>query len=205
MVIMPMIDSMSRKIRVALALVVVAAASLGASSASAGWLTNFLRGGDNSAEADAPDPSIFLKSGYCPPVEIRVGTESLVVYERGHDGDENYVRFQGSLSKTARECHIAGDTLTLKVGIVGRLIAGPKGGPGSFTVPVRVAVVKQHGATVLFSQMQKAPVSLSAPTYAADYTYVFDNISFKIAPDDRDLVIYVGYDEGKPKKPVPTG
>jgi hypothetical protein len=48
-------------------------------------------------------------------------------------------------------------------------------------------------------------VSLNEPTYAADYKYVFDNVTFKIGPDDRDLIIYVGYDEGKPKKPTPTG
>ena len=65
--------------------------------------------------------------------------------------------------------------------------------------------MKQHGATVLFSQMQKAPVALSEPTFASDYTYVFDNVTFKVAPDDRDLVVYVGYDEGKPKNPAPTG
>jgi hypothetical protein len=205
MLVMRMIDSMSPKFRASLAVVVVAVVSAGAGGAAhAGWLSDFLKGGKKTDE-NAPDASQFLKSGYCPPVEIRVGTESLVVYERGHEGDEGAVRFQASLSKTARECHSDGDTMTMKVGIIGRLIAGPKGGAGNFTVPVRVAVVKQHGATVLFSQMQKAPVSLSEPTFASDYTYVFDNVTFKIAPDDRDLVVYVGYDEGKPKKPAPTG
>lgn len=199
------IDSMSRKYRAPLAVVVVGVMAVcGASAANAGWLSDFLKGGKKT-DAEAPDASVFLKTGYCPPVEIRVGTESLVIYERGHEGDENSIRFQASLSKTARECHTDGDTMTIKVGIIGRLIAGPKGGAGSFTVPVRVAVVKQHGGTVLFSQMQKAPVSLSEPTFASDYTYVFNNVSFKIAPDDRDLVVYVGYDEGKPKKPAPTG
>lgn len=202
---MRMIDSMGRKYRASLAVVVAVLMSVGAAgAANAGWLSDFLRGG-NKTDENAPDPSLFLKTGYCPPVEIRVGTESLVIYERGHEGDENSIRFQASLSKTARECHSDGDTMTIKVGIIGRLIAGPKGGEGSFTVPVRVAVVKQHGATVLFSQMQKAPVSLSEPAFASDYTYVFDNVTFKVAPDDRDLVVYVGYDEGKPKKPAPTG
>ena len=157
-----------------------------------------------SAQAGTYDPSLFLDSGYCPPVQIRPGTEALPIYERGHEGDDTFVRFQGSISTTARECHTNGDTLNIKVGIAGRLTAGPKGAPGSFTVPLRVVVVKQHGNKVFYSQISKAPVSISAPTYASDFSYVVDNISIRITPDDHDLVIFVGYDEGKPK-PAPTG
>jgi hypothetical protein len=194
--------------RISLASVVACAVSLGAvDSAQAGWLSDFLHGGKNpdAAAPDAPDVSNFLRSQYCPPAEIRVGTEALVIYERGHDGDQQFIRFQGSMEKPVRECHTEGDTMTIRVGIVGRLVAGPKGNAGSFTVPIRVAVVRQHDNSVLFSGLQKAPVSLSEPTFASDFKYVFDNVTFKLAPDDRDLVVYVGYDEGKPKKPAPTG
>ncbi len=164
-----------------------------------------------SSAAGTYDPSLFLNSGYCPPVQIRLGTEALPIYERGHEGDDAYVRFQGSITKTARECHTVGDTLTIKVGIAGRLTAGPKGNPGSFTVPLRVAVVKQGNNKVFYSQVSKAPVTITAPDYASDFSYVVDNVSFQVTPDDHDLVIYVGYDEGKPKPgkpatpPTPTG
>ncbi len=55
--------------------------------------------------------------------------------------------------------------------------------------------------------MTKVPVTISAPQYASDFTAVVDNISFEVGPQDRDLIIYVGYDEGtpKPKTPTPTG
>jgi len=49
------------------------------------------------------------------------------------------------------------------------------------------------------------PVSISPPNFASDYTTVVDNISFELGPDDHDLIIYVGFDEGKPKPPPPTG
>ena len=158
-----------------------------------------------SSQAGAPDPSLFLDTGYCPPVEIRPGTEALPIYVRGHEGDDAFVRFQGSITKTARECHTNGDTLTIKVGIAGRLTAGPKGAPGNYTLPLRIAVVKQHGNKVFYSQVSRAPVSISAPNYASDFSQVVDNISFQITPDDHDLIIFVGYDEGKPKPPAPTG
>src|SRR5665213_2743768 len=183
-------DSKSAWVRASLASVVAAAVMLGAAGvAEAGWLSDFLKGG-NQPSADAPDISNFLKTQYCPLAAIRVGTEALVIYVHGHEGDEQFVRFQGSLETPIRECHTVGDTMTVKVGIVGRLIAGPKGNAGSFTVPLRVAVIRQHDNSVLFTGLQKAPVTLGEPTYGSDFKYVFDNVTFKIAPDDRDLVIY---------------
>lgn len=150
-------------------------------------------------------PDMLLKQGYCPPVQIRAGTESFMVYERQHEDDPAYVRFQASLGQTARECHptAAGDGLTVKLGVTGRLIAGPKGGQGTASLPLRVAVVKQHGGTVLFTKAYKVPVTVRAPQYFGDFAQVIDDIAFKVGPDDRDLVIYVGYDEGKPKPKTP--
>lgn len=151
-------------------------------------------------------PDMFLDAGYCPPVQIRPGTESVMIYERNHEEDPAYVRFQGSITKTARECHtLGGTTLTIKVGIAGRLTAGPKGAAGKYTLPLRVAVVKQHGNTVFYSQVSKVVLTIAAPAYAADFTQVVDNVSFQIGPDDRDLIVYVGYDEGKPKPKQPKG
>jgi hypothetical protein len=148
---------------------------------------------------------MLLRQGYCPPVQIRPGTESFMVYERNHDNDPAHVRYLASLGETARECHAtaAGDGLTVKLGVTGRLTAGPKGGEGTASLPLRVAVVKQHGGTVLFSKAYKVPVTVRAPQYFGNFAQVIDDIAFKITPADRDLIIYVGYDEGKPKPKTP--
>jgi hypothetical protein len=147
----------------------------------------------------------YISQGYCPPVEIRAGTESVDFYERGHEDDPAYVRYQGSITKTARECHPLGpDTLSIKVGIAGRLTAGPKGGAGSATLPLRVAVIKQHGGNVLYSQVFKVPVIVVAPQFFGDFSQVVDQVNLQLASGDRDLIIYVGFDEGTPK-PKPTG
>ncbi len=147
-------------------------------------------------------PEMFIDQGYCPPIQIRPGTEALIVYEKGHENDPQFARYQGSLVQTARECHtINGNTLTIKVGVVGRLTAGPKGAAGNYTLPLRVAVVKQNGGKVFYSEIQKVPVTISAPSFNADYTTVVDT-SFEISREDRDLIIYIGYDEGKPRAPA---
>jgi hypothetical protein len=145
------------------------------------------------------DADFFLKSDYCPPVEILPGTESLVTYERGHDNDSNYIRTQSSIGKTARECKaLAADTLQINVGVAGRVLAGPKGGAGAVKNSIRVAVTKQHGGTVLFSKAYPVTTQLAAPDFAADYSEVFDQVIVKVSPQDRDLIVYVGFDEGKP-------
>jgi hypothetical protein len=155
------------------------------------------------ASDDATNIEAYIRQGYCPPVQVRPGTEAFVVYDRGHDGDPAFIRYQGSIGETARECHPneAGG-LSIKVGIAGRLTAGPKGGAGTATLPIRVAVVKQHGNTVLFSQVYKVPVTVTAPQYSGDFAEVADQIGLQLGPGDRDLIIFVGFDEGPPK---PTG
>src|SRR4051794_13581465 len=45
----------------------------------------------------------FSKDTYCPPVVVRVGTEAMSLYERGHEAEPDYVRFLGSITRTARE------------------------------------------------------------------------------------------------------
>ena len=54
------------------------------------------------------------------------------------------LRYQAGLSQTARECKLNGQTLTMRVGIQGRIILGPAGGPGQIELPIRLAVVKRR-------------------------------------------------------------
>lgn len=164
------------------------------------------------AKADGPTSkkvytaADFAPDVYCPPVVLRPGTEAFPVYEKGHDGDQDFVRFQAAISKTARECHMDGDTLTIKVGVNGRLVAGPKGSAGSLTLPLRIAIVKQTAGDKgpLYSKLFKMPVSVTGPTFSSDFSQVFDGVSVKISPDDHDLIVYVGFDEGK-KPEAPAG
>ncbi|MCR4281587.1 MAG: hypothetical protein NUV72_00935 [Bauldia sp.] len=155
------------------------------------------------ANDDSTSIEAYIQQGYCPPVQVRPGTEALVIYDRGHEDDPAFIRYQGSIGQTARECHPDGTGgLSIKVGIAGRLTAGPKGGAGSATLPIRVAVVKQHGNTVFYSQVFKVPVTVVAPQFSGDFAEVADQINVQLGPGDRDLIIYVGFDEGAPK---PTG
>ena len=144
-------------------------------------------------------PEFFMQTGYCPPVEIRPGTEAHTAYEGGHEGEPDFIRFQGSITKTARECHTAdGLRLTVRLGVAGRVVAGPKGGAGTVTLPIRISVVKQHGGEVFYSEAVALPVTMTPPGLSADFSQVFEQVSFDITPNDQDLIVYVGFDEGEP-------
>jgi hypothetical protein len=41
------------------------------------------------------------------------------------------------------------------------------------------------------------PVSLTAPTYGADFSHVFNAISFPLTALDNDLLVYAGFDQDK--------
>ena len=190
----------------------LAAASLLAACASSGGsgggggLAGLFGGGNPNAgvttvQTGKYDPNYFLKAGYCPPVQILPGTDAMTVYDRGHDGDAAFVRSQGSITKTARECHaLDASTLSIKLGVAGRILAGPKGGAGTVTMPIRIAVARQHDNSVLFSKAFSVSATLAPPDFGSDFSAVFDQVQFQVKPDDRDLIIYVGFDEGKKGK-----
>ena len=176
-----------------------AALGLALAACSARDTASFLAAG-----APGPKPATsnegFTKSAYCPPLQVRGGTEAMTIYERGHDNEPAYIRFLASITKTARECHLQGNTLVMKIGVAGRVVAGPKGGPGSLTLPIRIAVAKQIGGErPLYSQLFKIPVTVGPPDFSGAYSQVFDQVTFQVAPDDRDLLAYVGFDEGTRK------
>jgi hypothetical protein len=82
----------------------------------------------------------YLGPNYCPELRVLSGAELMRTYERGHDDDIKYVVWQASFGKTAREClWDQQGGLTLKIGLSGRVIAGPKGGASTVNVPLKIA------------------------------------------------------------------
>src|SRR5687768_8710353 len=150
----------------------------------------------SAAAATAPELDVrrYLGPDYCPEIRVREGLEVVRSYEPGHQDDAAYVVWQASIGNTARECLYDGQGgLTLRIGVSGRVIAGPKGGPGSsVSLPLRIAVVKYQEAT-LSSELY--PLSVTIP---AENSTVFNEvreISLASPGSDRDYIIYVGFDE----------
>lgn len=154
----------------------------------------------STSTADPPAPGQidirqYLGPNYCPEMRILDGAQLMRRFEKGHDDDQKFVIWQASVGKTAREClYDQQGGLTLKVGISGRVVAGPKGGASTVTVPLKVAVVK-YQEKVLATEAY--PVDVTIP---ADGAMAFTQVKQIAVPspgDDRDYIIYVGFDVGK--------
>lgn len=175
-----------------------AAAVLSACTSSDGGAGGKFFGSKNLGQ-DKPEDipaEYFARRTFCPPIMIKGGTQALTVYERGQEAEPSAVRYQASITKTARECTGTSDGIAMKIGVAGRAVAGPKGGPGNLTLPIRVVVVKQSGG-VLYSELFKVAVTLSPPDLGIDFSQVIPQVAVTAGPEDRDLIIYVGFDEGK--------
>ena len=156
--------------------------------------------------AGAPDKQI-PSDLYCPPVSIRAGASTYAVGLPGKQAVGNDLRYQAVISKMARECTINAGQITAKIGIQGRVIAGPAGAPSSVQVPLRVAVVqggvsekviatKAYQTTVTMTESGSEPFTLVAEdlVYPAPSGEVGDTYVFYIGFDPRAL---------KPEKPAP--
>jgi hypothetical protein len=163
--------------------------------------------GGKSEEAPAegaPPPAAAPPDGQsdltCPPVSIRAGASTYAVAAPGKQPIGNDLRFQATITRTARECTINGGVITARIGIQGRVIAGPAGAPSSVEIPIRVAVVqggvqertiatKAYRTTVTMTEDSSVPFALVAEdlVYPAPSGDVADSYIFYIGFDPQAL------------------
>ena len=146
-----------------------------------------------AASGGEVDVRRYLGPDYCPEIRIREGTEVLRRYEAGHEEEPAHVVWQASIGKTAREClYDLQGNLTLRVGVSGRVVAGPKGGGGAVSLPLRIAVVK-YKEKVLSSELY--PVAVAVPSAGpAVFTEVHE-VTVPSPGNDRDYILFIGLDE----------
>ncbi len=134
---------------------------------------------------------------YCPDVLILEGTAASRVYAGTPPSNTN-LRYQTALGDTARECTLEGGQLALKIGVAGKVLLGPAGTAGSFSVPVRMAVLRKHDNHPLVSKLYRAAVSVSPGETQADFTIVSEPLQVPFIQDhtEDDYTIRVGIDEG---------
>src|SRR5947209_5264053 len=132
----------------------------------------------------------------CPQVTVRSGASTYGVGVTGKPAVGNDVRFQASITKMARECARNGGEITVRVGIQGRVIAGPAGAPATVDVPLRVAVVQGGiGEKVIASKAYRTTVEMSEGG-SVPFTFVAEDLSYPVPPAAvaDNYIFYVGFD-----------
>lgn len=186
------------------------AASALPNNARPGWLQGVF-GAPLAVPEDPNKPKtpVGTVSVRCPDVEIREGTETLRTFRVGAGSAPEALVWQATFGKLARECRTLGveDNYSgfYKVGASGRILLGPAGVPGTYQVPVRVALVR-GGTDVLDSRLTQVSIIVAPGDAQASFTVVVDNFKVKRDKTDNlsDLQIYVGFDPAPvaPEKPA---
>ena len=166
-------------------------------------------GSEEKPTTTAPAEATVESDLTCPPVTVRAGASTFKVGAPGKEAVGNDLRYQATISKTARECTINGGEITAKIGIQGRVIAGPAGAPPSVQVPLRVAVVQAGiGEKVIATKAYQTTVTMTEDS-SVPFVLVAEDLVYP-APKGAvadSYVFYVGFDpqalkpEPKPKAP----
>jgi hypothetical protein len=169
-----------------------------------------LFGGGKSDEAapSAPGAGQSETGGLtCPDVKVRAGASTYAVAAPGKQPIGSDVRYQATISRTARDCNLNAGQITARVGIQGRVIAGPAGAPATVEVPLRIAVV-QGGVNekTITTTVVRTTVSMGEGL-SVPFSVVAEDIVYPAVSADLNdsYIFYVGFDpqalkpEPKPK------
>ena len=107
------------------------------------------------------------------------------------------LRYQGSFAQTARSCSRSGPTMTIKLGVQGRIILGPGGGPGQVDVPVRFALVEEGvQPKTIWTKFYRVPVVIGEGQPSISFTHIEDDLTVPMPGKDtlEAYVLYIGFD-----------
>src|SRR5262245_13312781 len=205
----------NRLIKVAIAAAIAGGLGCAAAApASAQSLTDRFKslfGGKSEEPAAAPateaTPPQDTGDLTCPPVTVRAGASTYAVGPPGKQAVGNDLRFQATITKMARECSVNAGVITARIGIQGRVIAGPAGAPASVQVPIRVAVVQGGIAEkTIATKAYQTTVNLTE-TGSEPFTLGIEDLVYRVPTGGAgdSYIFYLGFDPQslKPERAAP--
>lgn len=136
----------------------------------------------------------------CPLMDIRQGAATLTIPPPPPDGanEAMSLKYQGIFIRAARDCKVVGNQMVMRVGVEGRIIVGPAGGPGQVDVPLRIAVVDAPAGNekTVVTRLVRIPVALGPNDGSKSFTHVEQGLAFPMPkPAEFDnYVVYIGFD-----------
>lgn len=180
------------------AAVPAAAAAPTTGSTGGGWvpddIANFFAGSSDKAPQPVAGATPDVE---CPYIQIREGASTLIINGPG-DNAAMSLKYQGSFVRAARQCAEVAGQMVMKVGVEGRIILGPLGGPGEINVPLRIAIVDQKPSSskTILTKLIIIPVTVQSADDNPTFTHVEDNLTFPL-PSSAELenyIVYIGFD-----------
>ena len=145
------------------------------------------------AEAAANERVVDVE---CPDIRVVDGQSAYRTYASSEQSNAN-VRHQYSFGDLARECSVRdGKLIDIRIGVSGYVLSGPKGGPGSFQVPVRVSVRQDAEDKIVATKSYKIAASIAQGEAQAPFVLVTDSLTVPLLRKDagHDYTILIGFD-----------
>jgi len=136
----------------------------------------------------------------CPLIDIRQGAATLTIPPPPPDGSNEAMslKYEGIFVRAARDCKVAANQLVMRVGVEGRVIVGPAGGPGVVDVPVRIAIVDAPAGNpkTVLTKLIRIPVTLGPSDGSMNFTHVEEGLAFPMPPPSEidNYIVYIGFD-----------
>ena len=132
----------------------------------------------------------------CPVVKIRAGASTYAVAVPGKQPVGSDLRYQATITRTARDCTRSSGQIVARIGIQGRVIAGPAGSPATVEIPLRVAVV-QTGIheKVMATKVYRTTVSMTEDA-SVPFSLVGEDLAYSTPPGatSDSYIFYIGFD-----------
>ena len=155
-------------------------------------------GDPNDSMKGAPNASQASLDFNCPGVDYRQGAATYNITDsKSTENTALNVKYLASFVKTARECDVRGDNVTIRVGVQGRVVVGPAGAPGTVTIPLRYALVKEGlEPVVIWTKFFPINVSIPSTNLNVPFTHIEEEMTVPIpkADDLAAYVVYIGFD-----------
>lgn len=144
---------------------------------------------DISLAAQSALPAIATE---CPPIRVRNGGEAYFSYKGKKTGDPRTLKYQAVIDGQSRNCVVSNGLITVKMGVVGRVLLGPSGNnQEQVNLPLRFAV--ERDSLAIYSQKYDIPVALTDQEQTKDFVQVVENVAIPYIGGE-EIVIWVGFD-----------
>lgn len=148
-------------------------------------LRMFGLGGDSGGRAK-PAPSL----AECPEIVVDGGGAEVRVPP---GADASSVRYQIAITRTARECALVGDQISVKVGVIGSAVLGPVGQPGAYYGNLRVALRRKRDEQLFGATNYRVGADIPAGAARADFTLMVEALEAPFisqrAAEDYEVIV----------------
>ena len=142
--------------------------------------------GRGSGDSAKPAPTL----AECPEIVVDGGGAELRVPP---GADASSVRYQIAITRTARECALVGEQISVKVGIMGSAVLGPVGQPGAYYGSLRVALRRKRDEQLFGAKNYRVGADIPAGAARADFTLMVETLEAPFisqrAAEDYEVIV----------------